>query len=87
MFIFHKTEVQTVILRCLTGINIIWWPEAVQCAHPWLTRKKLASGKWPFYKHFLQGSITKSFVKKFKTEKSYSLFVESNYSGLLVAMK
>ena len=40
-----------------------------QFAHPWLTRKKLASGKWPFYKHFLQGSIIKSFVKKFKTEK------------------
>ena len=25
MFIFHKTEVQTVILRCLTGLNSDWF--------------------------------------------------------------
>ena len=24
MFIFHKTEVQTVILRCLMGLNLNW---------------------------------------------------------------
>ena len=25
MFIFHKTEVQTVILKCLTGLNLDWF--------------------------------------------------------------
>ena len=25
MFIFHKTEVQTVILRCLTSVNLNWY--------------------------------------------------------------
>ena len=25
MFVFHKTEVQTVILRCLTGLNLTSW--------------------------------------------------------------
>ena len=25
MFIFHKTEFQTVILRCLTGLNLDWF--------------------------------------------------------------
>ena len=25
MFIFHKTEVQKVILRCLTGLNLDWF--------------------------------------------------------------
>ena len=25
MFIFHKKEVQKVILRCLTGLNINWF--------------------------------------------------------------
>ena len=25
MFIFHKTEIQTVIIRCLTGINLDWF--------------------------------------------------------------
>ena len=25
MFVFHKTEVQTVILRCLTGLNLKFW--------------------------------------------------------------
>ena len=24
MFVFHKTEVQTVILRCLMGLNLDW---------------------------------------------------------------
>ena len=25
MFIFHKTEVQTLILRCLTSLNLNWY--------------------------------------------------------------
>ena len=25
MFIFHKTEIQTVILRCLTSLNLNWY--------------------------------------------------------------
>ena len=25
MYIFHKIEVQTVILRCLTGLNLDWF--------------------------------------------------------------
>ena len=25
MVIFHKTEIQTVILRCITGLNLDWF--------------------------------------------------------------
>ena len=54
IFIFHKTEVQTVILRCLTGLNLNWFNSyGLRCS--WrpcassVNFKKIATGKWPFY--------------------------------------
>ena len=56
MFIFHKKEVQTVILRCLTGLNI----DGLKNYGPrckWRHRACLASfqniatDKWTFYYH------------------------------------
>ena len=56
MFIFHKTEVQTVILRCLTSLNFNWFKGyGLRCslrpqgspANFW----KIANDKWPFYDH------------------------------------
>ena len=57
MIIFHKTEVQTVILRCLTRLNLIWFTSYdTNCKYfhfrTWLTCEKLATDKWPFYEHF-----------------------------------
>ena len=61
IFIFHKTEVQTVILRCLTGLNPNL--EKVQKFKSYGLRCsrrpsassvnfwKIASDKWPFYDH------------------------------------
>ena len=53
MFIFHKTEVQTVILRCSTCLNLNWFkiyglrcnmkPRASLVNSP-----KIATDKWPF---------------------------------------
>ena len=61
MNIFHKTEVQKVILRCLTGFYLIWFksydtkrnmrPNAILAKSETLD-KKFATDKWPFYDHF-----------------------------------
>ena len=55
-FIFHKKEVQTVILRCLTGLNIDWFKNyGLRCK--WRPRACLANfqniptDKWTFYYH------------------------------------
>ena len=54
--ILHKTEVQTVILRCLMGLNIDWFKiYGLWCT--WRPRtclanfQKIAIDKWSFYKH------------------------------------
>ena len=56
MFIFHKTEVQTVILRCLMGLNL----ELFKIYGLWCTGRprtclanfqKIAIDKWSFYYH------------------------------------
>ena len=56
MFIFHKKEVQTVILRCLTGLNIDWFKNyGLRCK--WRPRaclanfQNIATDKWTFYYH------------------------------------
>ena len=56
MFIFHKTEVQTVILRCLMGLNLDWFKSyGLRCR--WRPRtclanfQKITTDKWPFYCH------------------------------------
>ena len=56
MYIFHKIEVQTVILRCLTGLNLDWFKSyGLRCR--WRPRvclanfQKIAVDKWPFYYH------------------------------------
>ena len=53
MVIFHKTEIQTVILKCLTSLNLNWFksnglrcilrPNAVSA-----NLQKVATHKWPF---------------------------------------
>ena len=54
MFVIHKTEVPTVILRCLTGLNLDWiksygfrcrWRPRICLANS----QKIATDKWPFY--------------------------------------
>ena len=56
MVIFHKTEVQTVILRCLTGLHLYWfrhydlrcrWRPCTYLANS----QKIATDNWPFYDH------------------------------------
>ena len=59
--IFHKTEVQKVILRCLRSLYLIWFkshgtkcskrPIAILAKSETLL-KKIATDKWPFYNHF-----------------------------------
>ena len=54
MLIFHKTEVQTVILRCLTGLNINWFKNyGLRCnlrpRASSVNSQKIATDKWPFY--------------------------------------
>ena len=56
IFIFHKTEVQTVILRCLMGLNLDWfkiyglWCKWRPCACL-ANFQKIATDKWSFYYH------------------------------------
>ena len=57
MFIFHKTEVQTVILRCLTGLHLDWFRHyGLRCGwRPCMclaNSQRKATDKWPFYDHF-----------------------------------
>ena len=56
MFTFHKKEFQTVILRCLTGLNIDWFKNySLRCK--WRPRaclanfQNIATDKWTFYYH------------------------------------
>ena len=55
--ILHKTEVQTVILRCLMGLNLDWfkiyglWCKWRPCACL-ANFQKIATDKWSFYYHF-----------------------------------
>ena len=56
IFIFHKTEVQTVILRCLMGLNCNWFKSyGLRCSRRPRASSvnfwKVASNKWPFYDH------------------------------------
>ena len=56
MFIFHKNQVQTVILRCLTGLNFDWL-KSYGLRWRWRPRNRLANSqkkateKCPFYYH------------------------------------
>ena len=55
--IFHKTEFQTVILRCLMGLNLIWYKSydtkcKMQKTHTSANSPKFESDKWPFYDRF-----------------------------------
>ena len=54
---FHKTEVQTVILRCLTGLDLNWFKSyGLKCSlmpcRLLANWRKIGSYKWPFYDHF-----------------------------------
>ena len=56
MFICHKTEVQTVILRFLTGLNLDWFKSySLRCSlRPCASSansQKIATDKWSFYNH------------------------------------
>ena len=56
MLIFHKTEVLTVILRCLTGLNLDWVKiYGLRCNfRPYASSansQKIATDKWPFLDH------------------------------------
>ena len=56
MFIFHKTEVQKVILRCLTGLNLDWFKSyGLRCSlrlrASSANSQKIATAMWPFYNH------------------------------------
>jgi hypothetical protein len=54
MFIFDKTEVQMVILRCLTGLNLDWFKSyCLRCSLSLCANlanlQKLETDNWPFY--------------------------------------
>ena len=56
MFIFHKTEVQTDILRCWTGLNLDWFKSyGLRCSlRPHASSansQKIATDKWPCNDH------------------------------------
>ena len=56
ILIFHKTEVHTVILRCLTGLNLNWCKSyGLRCNLRLKARlanfQKIATDKRPFYDH------------------------------------
>ena len=53
MVIFHKTEIQTVILRCITGLNLDWFKiYGLRCRMRLCVgsanSQKIATAKWPF---------------------------------------
>ena len=57
MVIFQKTEFQTVILRCLTGLHLDWFRHyGLRCRWRPCTclanSQKIATDKWPFCDHF-----------------------------------
>ena len=56
MFIFHKTEVYLINLRCLMGVNLNWFKSyGLRCSkRPCkcsVNSKNVATDKWPFYDH------------------------------------
>ena len=56
VYIFHKTEVLTVILRCLMGLNLDWVKSySLRCSlrprASSVNSQKIATDKWPFYDH------------------------------------
>ena len=56
MFIFHKTEVQKVILRCRMGLNLDWFKSyGLRCGlrlrASTANSQKLATDKWPCNNH------------------------------------
>ena len=57
MFIFHKPEVQTVVLIYSAGLNFNWFKNyGLKCSLRLRTTlansQKIATDKWPFYDHF-----------------------------------
>ena len=55
-FIFHKAEVQTVILRCLMGLNFNWFKSyGLRCSlrprTSSVNSQKIVTDKWLFYDH------------------------------------
>ena len=56
IFFFHKTEVQTLNLRCLTGLNLNWFISySLRCRRRSCVSSvnflKIATDKWSFYNH------------------------------------
>ena len=56
IFIFHKTEVHTVILRCWTGLNLDWFKNyGLRCSlrlhASSANSQKIATDKWPCNVH------------------------------------
>ena len=54
IYIFYKTEVETVILRCLTGLQLDWFRRyGLRCRwRPCMclaNSQNIATDKWPFY--------------------------------------
>ena len=90
MFIFHKKEVQTVILRCLMGLNIDWFKNyGLRCK--WRPRaflanfQNLATDKWIFYNTwcFFHDTCSNLHLPSnqvyFQNENSHSYFGEAVY--------
>ena len=56
IFFFHKTEVQTLNLSCLTGLNLNWFISySLKCSRRQCVSSvnfyKIATDKWSFYDH------------------------------------
>ena len=61
MFIFHKTEVQKILLRCLMGLHLDWFKSySLRCRCRPCTSlansQEIATDKWTFYDHIWQFS-------------------------------
>ena len=72
VFIFHKTEVLTVILRYLMGLNLDWVKSyGLRCSkRPCecsVNSKKVATDKWPFfhqlYFHLSQNTVVQVTIR------------------------
>ena len=56
MFIFHKTEVYLINMRCLMRVNLNWFRSyGLRCSERpcecLVNSKNVATDKWPFYDH------------------------------------
>ena len=72
MFIFHKTEVYLINLRCLMCVNLNWFKSyGLRCSkRPCkcsVNSKNLATDKWPLYDH-VWPFVAKDMVIFHKTE-------------------